>query len=88
MKLAPRTEANRRLRFANRGTYCTNDLQRESATILDGAAIFVRANVRNVLRELIDEITVGPVDFDAVEPRSEYGITCSLRKRRYILLDL
>ena len=87
LKLAPRTEADGRLRFAHHCTHRANDLQPESAAVLDRATILIGASVREVLSELVDEVPVGPVDLDAIEPGSKHGILRGLPKRCDVFLD-
>ena len=45
------------------------DLLQETHAVLDRSAILVGAPVAAVLQELVDQITVGAVDFDPVETR-------------------
>ncbi len=56
--------------FLGHGVY---HLQEEAGAVLDGAAIFVCPLVGTGLQELVDEITVRTVDFDAVETRVDGG---------------
>ena len=44
--------------------YRIDDFVREANTVLDAAAILVRAVVRHILEEGIDEVTVGAVDLN------------------------
>ena len=44
-----------------------DDLEREARAVLDRAAIGIRALVGAVAQELVDQVAVGAVDFDAVE---------------------
>lgn len=50
-------------------TDCCNQLDREPGSVLDAAAVFIHSLVASILRELVDEISVGAVDLDPVEPR-------------------
>jgi hypothetical protein len=45
------------------------DFEQQARSVLDRSAIAVAAFVRTVLQELIDQIAVGAVDFDAIEAR-------------------
>ena len=47
-----------------------SDLEREADAVLDRAAVGVGALVGAVAQELVDQIAVGGVDFDAVEAGS------------------
>jgi hypothetical protein len=44
-----------------------SDLDQQSRAIFDSAAVPIRALVRGVLQELIEQVTVGPVNLHAVE---------------------
>ncbi len=52
------------------------DFEMETGAVLDGTAVLVSALVATVLEELVEEVAVGSVDFDAVEPGA-LGILCS-----------
>ncbi len=58
------------------------DLEHQPRPVLDRAAIFVGPDVRTVLEELVEQITVGAVDLDAVEA-GEPGVLGALA----VLLD-
>ena len=45
-----------------------DDFEHQPRAVLDWAAVGVGAKIRAVLQELVEEIAVGAVDFDAVEP--------------------
>ncbi len=47
------------------------DLEKESGAVLERAAVFVRPLVRAVLQELVGQVAVRPVNFDAVESGSQ-----------------
>src|SRR5690606_29155167 len=47
----------------------SGDSQHEASTIVQGAAILVGTLVGAVLQELVEQITIGAVDFHAVEAR-------------------
>ena len=49
------------------GDHGVGDFQHQPGPLLDGAAIGVGAMVRDVLQELVEQVAVGAMDFDAVE---------------------
>jgi hypothetical protein len=51
-----------------------DDLKSESRPILDRAAIGIRALVRHILRELVDQIPVCAVDLHAIKLRAVHCI--------------
>jgi hypothetical protein len=53
--------------FTNGVDDCFHDLEREPGTVLSRSTIFVRPLVRNVLEELVWEVSVGEMELDAVE---------------------
>lgn len=65
-----------------------NDLERKPTPILDRASVFVGALVRNVLRELIDEVAVRPVNFDTIASGTKNCISCGLRECLRVFFDL
>src|SRR5206468_9874226 len=50
--------------------------EHEAGAVFDGAAVLVGPVVGAVLEELIEEIAVGSVEFDAVES-GELGVLCA-----------
>lgn len=88
LERAPRADAERSLLRTHCRYHGVEHFQREPTPILDGAAILVRALVRDILRELIDEVSVRRVDLDSVTTRAVHSIACGLRKRLNIRLDL
>jgi hypothetical protein len=54
--------------FANGVGDGFEDFERESGTVLNRSTVFVRPLVRDVLEELVWEVSVGEVELDAVEP--------------------
>lgn len=61
--------------------------QPKSAPIFNATAIRVRPGIADILQELVDEISVGPVDLYTIET----GRDCVLGSNRvvvYILVDL
>lgn len=85
---APRADAQADLLRADRCYHRVDDLEREAAPILDRAPVLVRALVRDVLRELVDQVAVCPVDLDAVVSGTVHRIACSLCVRLDIFFDL
>ncbi len=75
---------------ANAGAACANlfcnrihDFQEEAGAVFDRAAIFVGALVGAGFQELLDQITVGGMDFDTVET----GLKCGARAGPVIFKD-
>ena len=66
----PRAEPDRRLRLPHGRDDGVDDLEREPRAVLDRAAVLVRALVRVVLQELVDEVPVRAVHLDPVEARA------------------
>mmetsp|Transcript_2295 Transcript_2295/g.3483 ORF Transcript_2295/g.3483 Transcript_2295/m.3483 type:complete len:236 (+) Transcript_2295:763-1470(+) len=64
-------------------------LQAEARAVLDGPAVRVRTLVGRTLEELVDQVAVGSVDFDAVEPgfNRVLGGLCEIRNKTLDLLD-
>src|SRR3954470_3086265 len=46
------------------------DFERQARAVLDAAAVGIAAAVRPVTQELVQEVAVGPMYLDAVEPSS------------------
>lgn len=69
-------------------TYSVDDLQRESCPIFYAATIVVCPCVRHVLRELVDEVPVSAMYFDAVEASMAHCASCGFREGFHILLYL
>lgn len=44
------------------------DLEEEACVVFDTAAIGIGAEIAEGVQKLIDQIAVGPVDFDAIKP--------------------
>ena len=87
LERAPRTKPDAR-------PFCTNglhdgiyNLEHKSCAILDTPAIFVRALVGDILNELVEEIAIRAVNFNAIKACSD-GISCSGDVGGNVLLDL
>ena len=87
MEVTPRTDADCRLLFANRVADRVDYLQRKPTTVLDRPAVLVRAPVRHLLGELIDEVSMGGVNLDAVEACTIDRVACCLSERCNVFLD-
>ena len=85
---APRADAKSDLALTDSLCYSVDYLEREPTAALDRAAVRVRALVRGVLDELVDEVSVRAVDLDAVAAGAGNGVSCGLRKGVDVLLDL
>ncbi len=84
----PGAEAYGRLLDANGLADGLNEFEREPRTVLDGAAILVRAVVRDVLDELVDEISVRAMQLDAVEPGALDCVHGRLGEERNVASDV
>ena len=84
----PRTETDSRLRGSDCSDNRIYDFECEPRAVLDRPAVRVRARVRHVLRELVDEVPVRAVDLDAVAAGGVHRVPRALRERRHILFDL
>lgn len=69
LEFAPWADAYSRFLLTDGTTHGINNLQSESAPILDRAPVLVGAPVRHLLEELVNEISMGAVDLDAVKAR-------------------
>ncbi|KAL7278756.1 hypothetical protein ACG7TL_007763 [Trametes sanguinea] len=85
---APRTDSHAGLGLSHGTDDRVDRFEREPAAVLDRPAVLVRPVVGGVLKELVEEVTVGAVNFDAVEPSTVNGVTSRLCERVDILLDL
>ena len=65
-----------------------HDFEREHGTVLNRSTVFVCPLVRDVLEELVWEVSVGEVEFDAVESGSVADFACSNSVPPYVGLDL
>ena len=63
-----RRDANARARRADGGSDRVDHFEQEARAVLDAAAVSVGALVGAVAQELIDQIAIGAVHLDAVEP--------------------
>lgn len=55
--------------------------------VFDRAAVRVGTSVGDVLRELVDEVSVRAVDLDAVKPGT-YSVLCGGLEKLHVLFDL
>ena len=73
-------------------SYCVcngvDNLEREATSVLDGTAIFIYATVADVLYELVHEVPVCKMKFDAIAACTKDGVARSLSVGCYVLLDL
>ena len=65
-----------------------HDFEREHGTVLNRSTVFVCPLVRDVLEELVWEVSVGEVEFDAVESGSFADFACSNSVPPDVGLDL
>ena len=84
----PRAQADRSLLLADSRDDGIHDLEREPRTVLDRATVLVRALVRDVLEELIDEVPRGTVNLHAVKACTLYRILGRSRVPLDVLFDL
>ena len=88
LECAPRTDAERDLVLPHGVRDCINDLEGKAAAVLDRAAILIRALVRDVLDELVDEVSVSEMEFYAVAPCAKDGVAGGPGEGGDIFLDL
>lgn len=69
LEFAPWANAHSRLLLTDGTTHGINHLQSESTPVLDRAPVLVGALVRHLLNELVNEISMGAVDLDAIKAR-------------------
>ena len=81
---APWAESNCALALAYSGGNCVHGLERKACPVLDRATVLVRAVVRHVLQELVDEVAIRGMKFDSIEPGAVHGV----RSRLAIPLDV
>ncbi len=88
LECAPGTDSECSLLRTHRCDHGVDDLERKAAPVLDGASILVRALVRHILRELVDEVPMGGMDLDPIAARPMYCVACCLRECLDVLLNL
>ena len=64
------------------------DFEREPGTVLDRSTVFVRPLVRNVLKELVGEVSVGGMELDSVEPGLIDSSVCGVGVPLHVCFDL
>jgi hypothetical protein len=74
IEFSPWTKPNTSLLCTNPLGDCIDDLESKSSSVLNRTAIVVRAFVRYILRELIDQVSVRAMDFYAIESCTMYCI--------------
>jgi len=79
----PRTDTHPCPIFAYTSCDGFNDFQTEPIPILDASTVSVRPLIRNILDELINQVSISSVDFYTVEPRFDRVLGGS-----YELLDV
>lgn len=87
LEFAPWADAYSRFLLTDGTTHGINNLQSESAPILDRAPVLVGAPVRHLLEELVDEISMGAVDLNAVKARFVDSISRRFGERFDMRLD-
>lgn len=84
----PRAETYAHFLRADRLDHRVCDLQHEARAVLDRPSILVRPRVGISLEKLIQEVTVGRVDLDSVEPRFQHRVFCSGGVQLHVFFDL
>lgn len=69
--LPPGTEFDSSPLFSYSLGYGLNNFERESSPVLNAAAVFVDTIITDVLKKLIDEITVRSMNFDTVKTSAD-----------------
>lgn len=88
MVLAPGAQPDGGFALPNGGSDGLSDLERKAHAVLDRAAVFVRALVRHVLDELVDQVPVRAVDLDAVKAGAMDRVLCGRSVPLDVFLDL
>ncbi len=88
LECAPGADSECGLLRSHRCNHGVDGLEREPAPVLNGASILVRALVRHILRELVDEVPMGGMDLDPIAAGPMYCVASRLRECRDILLNL
>ena len=83
----PWTEAKPDLLLTNDLDSSLYNLQRKSSSILNRASIFICSSVAGVLKELIHEISIRAMNFDAIEPSYIYRVRCRCGIELNVFLD-
>src|SRR3546814_18819551 len=71
MRVATRRQMHPHTVCAPYANASVDHLQQQARPVFNGAAVLIVPLVYAVLKELIDQVTVGRMPFDAVETRSE-----------------
>src|SRR5882757_6727972 len=87
VQVAPRREVHADAAGAEDGDGGVGALEHEAGAIFDGATVFIGAMVGAVLEELVEEVAVGSVEFDAVEACG-LGVLCAATEGFDDALDL
>ena len=88
LECAPGTDAKRDPGSTNGRGDGVDDLERETAAILDRTPVLIRARVRDILDELVDEVAMRTMELNTVAARAEDGIARSLGECGDIFFDL
>lgn len=83
----PRAQPRTHLRRADGPHHGLRDLQGEARPILNGAPIRIGSVVRDVLQELIQQISIRVMDLHAVEPGAVHRVRCGRGETPHVFLD-
>ena len=88
LKPAPRAQPYPRPLLPDGPNDRIEDLECEPRAVREGAPVRIGAGVGDGLEELVDEVPVRAVDFDAVEPGAVDGVGGGLAEPVDVLFDL